>query len=113
MRLRDRFKFYKQRRIVRKMKRCVDLILAHVPTIDGAFFSPCQLLAFYELEDYCKKLKFAPPLCITNAFSLSNEDFISLKKFRHISAELHNPECVVFRDVQRPEGFKEDKLDEV
>ena len=112
MRLKDSLKFYKQRKIVRKMKRCVDLILAHVPTIDGAFFSPSQLLAFYELEDCCKKLKLASPLCITNAFSLSDEEFVALKKFRHISAEFHNPEGVVFCHEQRPEGYKEDKHDE-
>ena len=38
---------------------------------------------------------------------------VAFLEARRICAKFHNPEGVVFCDEQRPEGFKEDKPDEV
>lgn len=173
MRFRDRIKFYKQRRICKKIQYCIEMITRLEPTVDGSFYSPNQLRALRQLHLLCEEigcLKSAfitnsPYLYFDNTFfhsqkdeeewlklrkllrhsagenispvfvpymgprfhtedfpryfdNVDNEDYRklgleALVKSRRISAEFHNPEGVVFRDVQRPEGFKEDKPDEV
>ena len=129
MRFRDRIKFYKQRRICKKIQHCIEIITRLEPTVDGSFYSPNQLCALRQLHLLCEEIgcpksaflsnNVIGPLYYTEDFpryfdNVDIEDYRklgleALVKARRISAECHNPEGVVFRDVQRPEGFKEDK----
>ena len=49
MKFRDKIKFYKQRRILKKIHRCIETIKKYEPTVDGSFFSPVQLQALSHL----------------------------------------------------------------
>ena len=119
MRFRDRIKFYKQRRICKKIRHCIEIITRLEPTVDGSFYSPFQLCALRQLHLLCEEIGWPKSAFITNFPHLHfdnvyNEDYRKLElealvKARRISAEVHNPEGICFRDVQRPEGFKEDK----
>ena len=57
MKLREKIALWKQRRIFRKMQRCIDKILKYEPTIDGSFFSPAQLIALQDFYRYLEKFK--------------------------------------------------------
>ena len=129
MRFRYRIKFYKQRRICKKIQHCIEIITRLEPTVDGSFYSPIQLCALRQLHFLCEEIgcpksaflsnNVIGPLYYTEDFpryfdNVDNEDYRklgleALVKARRISAEAHHLEGVVFREVQRPEGFKEDK----
>ena len=129
MRFRDRIKFYTQRRICKKIQHCIEIITRLEPTVDGSFYSPIQVCALRQLHFLCEEIGCPKSAFLTNNVigpryytedfprffdNVDNEDYRklgleALVKSRRISAEVHNPEGVAFFDVQRPEGFKEDK----
>lgn len=122
MRFRDRIKFYKQRRICKKIQHCIEKITRLEPTVDGSFYSPSQLLALRQLHLLCEQIGCPKSAFITNSpylyfDNVDNEDYRklgleALVRVRRISAEFHNPEGVCFYDEQRPEGFEGDEPDE-
>ncbi len=139
MKLREKIALWKQRRIFRKMQRCIDKILKYEPTIDGSLFSPAQLLALRDFHRYCEefktKFKVIRPytsaelgFTFSNSYRLSNCESFFSKESQKEFYELHkvcshsagpdvkpvlfNVHLGVIWDEQRLESFKEDKFDE-
>lgn len=139
MKLSEKISLWKQRRILRKMQRCIDKILKYEATIDGSFLSPAQLVALRDFYRYCKgfktKIKVIRPYTSAELgflFSPSHlfieNTYFTDKEYQEALRELHKV-CThsadtdikpfffkvhlgVFADEQRFEGFSRVKSEE-